>query len=67
MTDRIRCGSDPWVIDLETGVGPKTLTPDGTMFWWITGGQTGYPSGENGPSRQWLHGSAQAQGTGASN
>jgi hypothetical protein len=64
LTDRIRCGSGPWVIDLQTAAGPKTLAPGGALSWWITGEQTGCPSGENGPFSQWLHG--QASGTGAS-
>ena len=64
VTDHLRCGSFPWVIDLQTGAGPTTLAPEGSLFWWITGGQDGCPPGDNGPCAQWLHGSA--QGTGAS-
>lgn len=65
VTDRIRCGSQPWVVDLSTSAGPQTLAPGGSMSWWITGLQTGCPSGEvGGPFQQWLHGDASGTGEG---
>lgn len=63
VIDRIRCGTQPWVVDLRVSVGPQTLAPGGGMSWWITGVQTGCPSGETGgPWQQWLHGDASGTG-----